>query len=179
MHYTGDHTVYKPFQHRSAKKSKNPYIRSSPYVNEKVQRSNILKPVHQIYQEIVNESTGGPRHAVTTPRNQKQVQNARDLINKEFRLSHDALYNIYELSVQLHFTDRKGNNKDFTTYIALHPRILIHLFPSPLLDSLNHLVNISSTPVLLHHDTVFNIGDFYMCTFTFRQSLFNENPVIP
>ena len=38
LHYTGDHTVFVPFQHRNAKlhQSQKPFIRSSPFVKEKV-----------------------------------------------------------------------------------------------------------------------------------------------
>lgn len=36
LHYTGDHTAYEPFEHRNAKHIKRPYIRSAPFVKEKV-----------------------------------------------------------------------------------------------------------------------------------------------
>ena len=107
------------------------------------------------------------------------MQNTRDEINKEFRISHDALFNLYELCFQLRLTDQKGDPKDFITHITLHPRIVVHLMSSPLLDSLKLIVNVSSDPVLLHYDTVFNMGDYYMSTLTFRQALFVGNPVIP
>ena len=38
-----------------------------------VKTSNMLKPVREVYQEIVNSDEGGPRHAVMTPRDYKQV----------------------------------------------------------------------------------------------------------
>ena len=75
-------------------------------------------------------------------------------------------------------TNRKGEPKDFITHITLHPRILVHLMPYPLLDSLDHLLNVSSEPVVLHYDTVFNMGDYYMSTLTYRQELFVGNPIL-
>ena len=51
--------------------------------------------------------------------------------------------------------------------------------PSPLLDSLSFLLNVSSSPVVLHYDTVFNIGDYYLSTLSFRQSLFDGDPIVP
>ena len=36
LHYTGDHKVYESFSHRSCKNSKRPFIRSAPFVKEKV-----------------------------------------------------------------------------------------------------------------------------------------------
>ena len=108
-----------------------------------------------------------------------QVKNTRDEMNRELRLSHDALYNIYQLCYQLKFSNRKGVSKDFITHITLHPRIIIQLLPHPLLEALEQLVMINTEPTVLHYDTVFNIGDYYMSTLTFRHSLFDGNPIIP
>ena len=36
LHYTGDHSIYTAFQHRSATTNKKPFVRSAPYVKEKV-----------------------------------------------------------------------------------------------------------------------------------------------
>lgn len=38
-----------------------------------VEACNPLKPVRQVYEEIVNSDRGGPNHCVMTPRNYKQV----------------------------------------------------------------------------------------------------------
>ena len=94
-------------------------------------------------------------------------------------MSHDALYNIYELRLQLNMTNRKGDSKDFITRISIHPRTIVHIMAHPLLDSLEHLLNVSTDPVVLHYDTVFNMGDYYMSTLTFRHGLFIGNPIIP
>ena len=37
----------------------------------------------------------------------------------------------------------------------------------------------SSLPVTFHYDTVYNVGDFYLSSLTFRHSLFENEPVIP
>ena len=85
------------------------------------------------------------------------------------------------MSFQLKFADRKGASKDFVTHITIHPRVIVHLLLQPLLDSLDHLlkVNSDSEPTVLHYDTVFNIGDFYLSTLTFRHGIFAGNPIIP
>jgi hypothetical protein len=36
LHYTGDHTVFSGFAHRNSRKISRPFIRSAPYVKEKV-----------------------------------------------------------------------------------------------------------------------------------------------
>ena len=43
------------------------------YLHFQVKACNPLEPVRSIYQQLVNDDSGGPRHAVTTPRNLKQV----------------------------------------------------------------------------------------------------------
>ena len=36
IHYLGDHTIYKSFQHRNCKKASKPFVRSAPHIKEKV-----------------------------------------------------------------------------------------------------------------------------------------------
>ena len=94
-------------------------------------------------------------------------------------MSHDSLYNEFELSFQLSFSDHKGNTQPFITHITIQQRLIVHLFPQPLIDSLQLLLNVQSTPTLLHYDTVFNVGEYYVSTITFRHSLFVNNPIVP
>ena len=108
-----------------------------------------------------------------------QVKNAKDETNREFRISHDALFNIFQLCYQLKTPSRKGDLKDFISLMTLHPRIIIHLTPWAVLESLEQLLKISTYPVALHYDTVFNIGDYYLSILTFRHGLFIGNPIIP
>ena len=77
------------------------------------------------------------------------------------------------------FYNRKGEEKDFITRITLHPRIIIHLMPCTLLDSLDQLVKVSDNPTTLHYDTLFNVGDYYLSTLSFRHTLFTGNPIVP
>ena len=53
----------------------------------------MTKPPRVVYQELVNESHGGPQHAVLTPRDQIQVRNFRREIDRKSCLSHDAMFN--------------------------------------------------------------------------------------
>ena len=108
-----------------------------------------------------------------------QVKNFRDAQSRQLRISHDALFNLYQLSFQLSFPNRRGDSKDFISYISIHPRILVHLLPHPVLESLGQLVKIQNKPTLLHYDTAFNVGDYYVSILSFRHSLFLEEPIIP
>ena len=67
----------------------------------------------KVYQQIVNEDDSGPRHVINTPRNKDQVRTFQKEENRQFRISHDALYNTYQLCFQLQFKDRKGQPQDF------------------------------------------------------------------
>ena len=136
-------------------------------------------PPQKIYQDLVNSSTGGPRHCVTTPRNQTQVRNFRKEEIRDLRISHDSFFNTYRLCFQLYMNNRKGEKEEFIRHFSIHPTILVHLIPQSLLDSLELVLKISLDTVVLHYDTVFNIGDYYLSTLMFRHSLFKHNPVVP
>lgn len=100
-------------------------------------------------------------------------------MKRDHRLSHDSIYNLYELAYQLKCNNKTGDAVDFVKLITLYPRLVVHLLAAPLLDSLKHLLNVSSSTVSLHYDTVFSMGDYYMSTITFQHSLFEGNPIIP
>ena len=53
------------------------------------------------------------------------------------------------------------------------------MIPQPLLENLEMLLKISSNPVTLHYDTAFNVGDFYLSTLVFRNSIFKKDPITP
>ena len=80
---------------------------------------------------------------------------------------------------QLFTTTPKGENIDFITFFGAHPNILIHMLYQPFLDVMEKVLRLSHDTVCLHYDTVFNIGDFYLSTVTFRHMLFKKNPVMP
>ena len=74
---------------------------------------------------------------------------------------------------------KKGEPVNFVQYFSVHPTILLHLIAQPLADILDVLLRSSSKPVILHYDTVFNMGDFYLSTLVFRHIMFKKSPVIP
>ncbi len=100
-------------------------------------------------------------------------------MNRAQRLSHDSIYNTYELAFNLQLQDRKGELKDFISQINLHPRIIVHFKATPLLETLDNILHIAHHPVSIHYDTVFNIGDYYLSTLTFQNYFFVQNPIVP
>ena len=139
----------------------------------------MTKSPRVIYQELVNESCGGPQHAVFSPRDQTQVHNFRIEVDRQNRLSHDALFNTYHLCYQLKMKNRKGDPQDFITRLSVYPNVIVRMSAQPLMDSLESLMRLSSESVTLHYDTVFNMGDFYLSTLLFRHSVFKSCPVVP
>ena len=138
-----------------------------------------MMSAQKVYRQIVNEDDGGPRHVINTPRDQNQVKNFQKENNRQFRMSHDAIYNTYQLCFQLQFKDRRGEPQNFLRHFQIFPTIVIHLMPQPLLENLEMLLKVNTTPVTLHYDTVFNMGDFYLSTLVFRHSIFEKDPITP
>ena len=71
-----------------------------------------MMSAQKVYRQIINEDDGGPRHVINTPRDHNQVKNFQKENNRQFRISHDALYNAYQLCFQLQFKDRRGEPQD-------------------------------------------------------------------
>ena len=147
--------------------------------------------------EIINSDVGGPRHAVNTPHDIKQMFNCVNfalcyyceicIIRLEISRillvgnieCHMMLCTImHELHSQL-IQEHNGVSKSFLSHMLSIPRIVVHLIPHLLLHSLETLLKVSSPPVTLHYDTVFNIGDFYLSTVSFQNCLFEKEPIIP
>ena len=75
------------------------------------------------------------------------------------RLSHDALYNLHELAVDL---------PGFVHVIRTHPDLICTCSNKELLDELDRVLLVQSpTPKLLSYDTTFQLGDFYVSTLAF------------
>ena len=146
---------------------------------EQVLNKGPLMSAQKVYQQIVNEDTGGPRHVIQTPRNKNHVRKFQKEESCHFRISHDAIYSTYQLCFQLQFNNRKGESTDFLRHFQVYPTICVHMIPQPLLESLEVLLKVSSGPITLHYDTVFNMGDFYLSTLVFRNSMFKKDPITP
>ena len=125
------------------------------------------------------QDTGGPQHVIQTPRDKNQVKNFQKEESRRLRISHDAIYSTYQLCFQLQFSNRKGESIDFLQHFQVHPTICVQMIPQPLLENLEVLLKVSSDPVTLHYDTVFNMGDFYLSTLVFRNSMFKKDPITP
>jgi len=92
-----------------------------------------------VYQELVNESYGGPQHVVYSPRDQTQVRNFQKGVDRQNHLSHDAIFNMYHLCYQLKMKNRKGDPQDFISHLSIYPNVIVHMNAQPLWRAWNHL----------------------------------------
>lgn len=53
------------------------------------------------------------------------------------------------------------------------------MIAQPLVDELEIALKLSMEPVMLHYDTIFNMGDFYLSTLIFKHTMFKSCPVLP
>lgn len=104
--------------------------------------------------------------------NRKQVANMQALHRQKFRLSHDALYNLHELAYDI---------TEFVHKISTFPDLVVVCGLKPMLKEVNHLLqlHLKTSHQLLSHDTTFQLGDFYVSTFLFRNIMFKKSPVMP
>ena len=113
------------------------------------------------------------------PRNTDQVRNFRKEVARNVRVTHNAIYNTYQLCYRLMMNNRKEDPVDFICHFSIHPTVIAQMIPQSLIEALDVTIRISSQPITLHYDTVFNMGDFYLSTLLFRHQMFKGNPIIP
>ena len=73
-------------------------LRTMPSVLRSVEREVDSKPAHQVYKTKIVEKTDG-NEAVSKPRNLKQVQNLRERVKNEKRLTKDSIINIHGIAL--------------------------------------------------------------------------------
>ena len=100
-----------------------------------------------------------------------KVRNIKMTINKQNRISHDALYNIHEIAYDL---------PDFVWTIQTYPDLIVVCGMKDILDQMDRILQIESqSKQLFSYDTTFNLGDFFVSPLLFRHTIFKESPVIP
>ena len=94
---------------------------------------------------------------------------------QKFQISHDALYNVHELSYDL---------QEFVHKIVTFPDVAIVCGLKHILTHINRLLQVqleasSHVQQLLSYDTTFKLDDFYVSPLLFRNILFINSPVMP
>jgi hypothetical protein len=102
-------------------------------------------------------------------RNLKQIQNMKQFLNKNERLSRDDVANIHIIHKEL----------GFVHHITTAPDLLIIAYDKNLLEEMNNMLTVIKQPCIATYDTTFNIGDFYMSVFLLRHGLLEQEPAVP
>ena len=148
-----------------------PYVRTCPSVLRELEKTERSPSV--AYKKKIGTSVSSAEHqSVLLPRNQKQVENLKARYRQRFRISHDALYNLHELSHDIDI---------FIHKIVTFPDLVIVCGLKPMLKEVNRLLQVESlsSSQLLSYDTTFQLGDFYVSPMLFRNILFIRSPVMP
>ena len=146
VHYKGDDTV-------ATDSGSKPHIRTCPSVLRELEQASQSPSV--VYKKKVSKSDCPLEHQpVLVPRSSKQVANMQALQRQKTRLSHDALYNLHELSYDL---------QNFVHKIVTFPDIIVICGIKVVLKECNRLLSHKlSSSQLLSYDTTFQLGDFYV-----------------
>ena len=95
-------------------------------------------------------------HPVLALQNVKQIRNAQASQHQKFRLSHDSMYNLFEMAF-----DTQG----FVHKIESYPDLLVICGLQNLIDELNRIIQAElEFPNLLSY-TTFCLGDVYVSPF--------------
>jgi len=152
-----------PFPHRN----KKPFVRTCPSVVNAAKQSE--DSPSNVYRKLVSQ----PSHlsAVLAPQNVKQLKNAQQSQRQASRLSHDPVYNLFELAY-----DSSG----FVHKIESYPDLVVVCELQCLMDELNRIIAAKlEFTNLLPYDTTFRLGNIYVSSFLFRHVIFESWPVIP
>ena len=89
---------------------------------------------------------------------------------QQFRLTHDALYNLHEVAYDL---------DGFVHQITTYPDLVVICALKSMVVELETVLQLNAHSQLLSYDTTFQLGDFYVSTLLFRHTLFVSSPVMP
>ncbi|XP_057373142.1 uncharacterized protein LOC130694019 [Daphnia carinata] len=198
--YQGDESVVRDFAHGNSKDPEKEYHRTAPSVLKKIQMETVTEKLPlQVYSDLLTDCSNRARHMIDAPRDVKQIQNARKFIrraerslnetpngtkqirntpkmqrkslNKTERSSHetvDAIYNLY------------ASGAGFVSDLHVAPNILIICFDESTVAEFRQFIKREDLTVqCLTYGSTFIFGEFCLSVLTFRQTEFEDTPVIP
>lgn len=169
VHYLGDHTCATDFPHGNVAHLNQPHVRTCPSVLRALSSTDVPSNVYK--NEIGKNDCDPQLLPVLKPRNTSQVSYVQAKERKKYRLTHDALYNLHELSYDL---------DGFVAKITTFPDLEVICGLNVMINEVDKLLPMSTqTPQLLSYDTTFQLGDFYLSPLLFRHVAFSPSPVLP
>ena len=120
IHYMGDHTKAVQFSHGNAKSDRKPFFRTCPSVISAAKSSEELPS--NVYKQLVSQPThSSDLQPVLAPRNVKQIRNAQASQRQKCRLSHDTVYNLFEMAYDTQgFVHKIESYPDFPVIAVFH-----------------------------------------------------------
>ena len=102
IHYVGNEKAAVDFPHGNQKQNKERgYTRTCPSVLRKLEDDCLTGTTSKIYKSAITNIPPSTHMTVLQPRNDKQVENIRTKQLQKHRISHDALYNLHEMAVDM------------------------------------------------------------------------------
>ena len=102
IHYVGNEKAAVDFPHGNQKQNKERgYTRTCPSVLRKLEDDCLTGTTSKIYKSAITNIPPSTHMTVLQPRNDKQVENIRTKQLQKHRISHDALYNLQEMDVEM------------------------------------------------------------------------------
>ena len=114
LHYLGDKSIAVDYPHGNSKNSIHNYQRTCPSVLQQLRSAPDLPG--NFYKKFISENAISTVPPSLLPRNTRQVINLQHNEHQQSRLSHDALYNLHELSLDL---------SGFVKVIRTHPDLIV------------------------------------------------------
>ena len=173
IYYLGNDSVFVDLPHGNAKhsaKTSKVFYRTDPYLQAKMKESVGKAPV-LVYSEMLESAPQQiERHVVDAPRDVQQIRNMQQLEKVSKCISRDSNYNLHVLHKELKFI-----------HVAITiPDLTLICYSDVTLARFKSLLNRSDLPAQsLAYDTTFDLGDFYLSVLTFRDTEFEESPVVP
>lgn len=171
IHYLGNEKAACDFAHKNAKHTDKGYVRTCPSTIRSLENDCSQWTTSKVYKKNITSKVPTSYVPVYQARNSQQIENLRNKQLVERRITHDSLYNLHEIAIDL---------PEFVHKIETHPNMVCVCGLKSILDELEKLLPIQSpSPQIMSYDTTFQLGDFYISVFAFRHTLFKESPVIP
>ena len=171
IQYLGDEGAAIDFAHRNKKNDSRVHIRTCPSVLKDLTTECTRSTTSKVHKSAITNLPPTSHISVLQPHNSKQVENIRMKQLQNQRISHDGLYNLHELAIDM---------PDFIHEIKTHPDLVFICGQKAMLQELDRVLLLDSPiPQLQSYDTTFQLGDFYVSALSFRHTLFKEAPVMP
>ena len=171
IQYLGDDRTASNIPHGNAMNHTRHHVRTCPSVLKELENQCALSSTSKVYKSCITKLPPVSNMPVLQPRNSTQVENVRRKMLKRQRISHDTLYNLHELAVDM---------PSFIHSIKTYPDLVCICGEKSMLNELDRVLLLDSPSCqLLSYDTTFQLADFYISVLSFQHTLFPKSPVMP